>query len=146
MSQFVNSPTKAFTAGGAIGQYLRVKLTAGKLAIAGLTDKEIGTLEAAAFADGDVRAVRLAAAQGTAKMVAAGAISQGAEVFTAAGGQVSTSAVTGFAVGIALEAAAAAGDLIEVMRHQAPHQVGATFGPSAVTSITVVDGIVTAIA
>lgn len=118
MAQYVEGPTKSFTAGGAIAQFLRVKLTAGKLAIAGAgaTDGavEIGTIEDAAFADGDVKAVRLRNAQGTKKMVAAGAFSAGAAVYGAAGGKVDD-AVSGSAHGIAMEAATADGDVVEVM-------------------------------
>ncbi|MFQ5505313.1 MAG: capsid cement protein [Planctomycetota bacterium] len=115
MSQYVETPTRTFTAGAAIAAGLRVKLTAGKLAVAGVADKEIGTLEAASFADGDARAVRLRNAQGTRKMVANGAISQGAAVFTAAGGKVGPSIATAFLIGTALEAASADGDVIEVL-------------------------------
>src|SRR3990167_5179891 len=108
MSQFVETATKTFTAGAAIAQHLRVKLSAGKLAAAGITDKELGTLEAASFADGDPRAVRLRTAQGTCKMVAGKAISAGAEVFTAASGKISdTFATSSFPIGVALEEATA---------------------------------------
>lgn len=114
MSQYVETPTKAFTAGAAIGANLRVKLTSGKLAVAGTTDVELGTLEEASFADLDVRAVRLRTAQGTAKMVASEAISAGAAVYAAASGKV---AATGTVrVGLALEAATANNDVIEVLR------------------------------
>jgi len=115
MSQFVETPTKAFTAGAAIAQHLRVKLSGGKLAAADAEDIELGTLEAAAFADGDVRAVRLRTAQGTVKMVASEAISQGAVVYGADSGKVSDAA-NGNPIGIALEAATADSDVIEVLR------------------------------
>jgi hypothetical protein len=118
MSQYVESGCKAFTAGAAIAQYLRVKITSGKLAVAGLTDREIGTLEDASFADGDVRAVRLTSAQGTTKMVAAGAVAAQALVYTAASGKIDDVATaTGYLVGRALEAATADGDVIEVLRN-----------------------------
>lgn len=112
MSQYVETACRAFTAGGAIGQYLRVK-TPGALALAGASDVAIGTAEESAFASGDVIAVRLANAQGTRKMVAAGAISAGSVVYAAADGQVDD---TGTVIqGRALEAATNAGDIIEVM-------------------------------
>lgn len=118
MSQYVETPTKGFTAGGAIAQYLRVKLSGGELAAAGLTDLEIGTIEEAALADGDVREVRLRTAPGTAKMVAAGEITAGAAVYTAASGKISaTAASTSYAIGHALEAATADGDIVEVLRY-----------------------------
>lgn len=115
MSQYVETACKAFTAGAAIAKHLRVKLSAGKLAAAGVADQSIGTLEQASFADGDVVGVRLRTAQGTVKMVAAGAITAGAPVYAAAGGKVDD-AVTPFPEGIALEAAGADGDIIEVLR------------------------------
>lgn len=118
MSQYVDTPTRTFTAGAAIGQYIRVYLSSGKLAVAGLTNKEIGQAEVAAFADGDVIPVRLRTAQGTCKMVAAGAITAGAAVYTAASGKIDDVATsTGFLVGTALEAATAANDVIEVLRN-----------------------------
>jgi hypothetical protein len=119
MSQYVETALRAFTAGAAIAKYLRVKLSSGKLAVAGATDVGLGTLEDASFADGDVRAVRLRSAQGTVKMVAAGAISAGADVWAAASGKVND---VGGAVyeGVALDAAAADGDVIEVLRVPEP--------------------------
>jgi len=118
MAAYVETPTRTFEAGTAIGQYLRVIITAGKLALAGITDgpsTEIGTIEEASFADGDYRAVRLRSAQGTCKVVAAAAITEGAAVYTAANGKVSVSESTGFLRGIAMEAATADGDIIEIM-------------------------------
>lgn len=118
MSQFVETNTKSFRAGGAIGQYLRVKLTAGLLALAGIADREIGTMESSSFASGEPKAVRLRTACGTIKMVANGAITQGANVFTAASGKISaTAGSTSYLIGQALEAAGADGDVIEVLRN-----------------------------
>lgn len=120
MSQFVNTPTRTFTAGAAIAQYLRVKLSSGKLAVAvaGVTDEpvELGVIRDASFADLDVRAVLLRSSGGTTPMVADGAISQGVAVYGAAGGKVSSTA-SGNAIGIALEAAGADNDIIEVLRY-----------------------------
>ena len=119
MSQYVETATKTFTAGGAIGPYLRVKLSGLKLAVAGIADGpgvELGTIEEEAFADGDVRAVRLRTAQGTRKVVAAGAIAVGAAVYTAANGKVNDVAdSTSYLRGIALEEATADGDIIEIV-------------------------------
>ncbi len=113
MSQFVESNTKAFTAGAAIASYLRVVLTAGKLAAASASQKMLGTIDRDTFADGDVVAVRLRTATGTRKMVASEAISAGARVYAAASGKV---AADGSIVeGVALEASTADGDVIEVM-------------------------------
>lgn len=118
MSQSNPGPTKTFTAGAALSQFARVKLSTGKLAAAGLADgaAELGTLEEAAFADLDVRAVLLANAPGSRKMIAAKSISAGATVYTAASGKISDAAATGATkIGIALEAATADGDIIEVL-------------------------------
>jgi len=115
MSQYVETPTKAFEAGAAIAQHLRVKLSAGVLAAAGVADLEIGTLDEATFASGDAGNVRLRSAQGTCKMVAAGAIAQGAVVYSAASGKIND-VVGKYKLGTALEAATADGDVIEVLR------------------------------
>lgn len=119
MSQGVETATKTFTAGAAIAAYRRVKLTSGKLAIAGLgvVDEpvEIGTVEHATFADGDAVAVRLRGATGTCKMVASEAISVGDVVYGTSNGRVRASA-SGDPLGIALEAATALDDVIEVLR------------------------------
>lgn len=120
MSQIVTTGIKSYRAGAAIGQFLRVKLTSGLLALAGLgaSDEplEIGVLEEPSFATGDLRPVRLRSSQGTTKMVAAGAIAAGVAVYGAANGQISTTA-SGNPIGVSQEAATAAGDIIEVVRY-----------------------------
>ena len=103
-----------FVAGAAIAPNTRVVLTAGKLAVAGITDRELGTLEERSFADGDVVAVRLRNVQGSRKMIANAALAVGAQCFTAASGKVGASASTAYREGIVLTASAADGDLIEV--------------------------------
>ena len=128
MSQFVETPTKTFKAGAAIVQFLRVKLTSSKLAEAGAEDGEIGTIEAKSFADGDIRAVRLATAQGTAMMVANGTIAAGATVYGASGGKVGTT-VNSHLIGVALEAAGADDDIIEVLRNAKLNTLGDIDGP-----------------
>ena len=116
MSQFVNTPTKGFTAGAAIGKHILVKLASGKLAVAALGEEFIGTLEDESFADLDIRTVRLKSAEGTIKCVASGAFANGAVVYGRAAGKVddisTTSAVR---VGIAMETVTASGDIVEVM-------------------------------
>ena len=116
MSQIVETPTKGFTAGGAIGKHILVKLSSGKLAVAALAEEFIGTLEDEAFADLNVRSVRLKSAQGTIKCVALTAFSVGAVVYGRAGGKVDdVSTSSAVRVGVALEAATAVNDIIEVM-------------------------------
>lgn len=114
MAEFVETACKSFTAGGAIAQYLRVKLSAGVLAAAGSTDRDIGVMEWPALAANDVVAVRLRTAQGTCKMVADGVIEAGADVYCGASGKVSGSGTV--LRGTALEAAATNGDVIEVLQ------------------------------
>ncbi len=116
MSQYNESACRTFVAGAAIAQYLRVKLTAGKLAVAGATERELGTMDRASFADGDPVAVRLRTAQGTGKYVAVDAITAGNVCYAAAGGKVS--ATGSIVVGIALETSANNNDVIEVLRSE----------------------------
>ena len=117
-SEYIDGNVRAFTAGAAIAGDLRVKLSSGKLAAAGLADKELGTIVVPAFADGDVVGVRLRTANGTSRMVASKAIAQGAAVYTAASGKITDAATaTGYLIGTALEAAGADGDIIEVLRN-----------------------------
>lgn len=114
MSQYIHAPVKSFVAGGALGQHLRVKATAGKMALAGASDRELGTLEYSTFADGDAAAVRIRTAEGTFKGIASEAITAYAVCYAAAGGKVSATGTV--IVGITLEAATSDGDVIEIMR------------------------------
>lgn len=114
MSQYVETPTKSFVASAAITKHSRVKLSSGKVAAAGIAEDWIGTAEDAAFADGDMVAVRLRTAQGTQKYIAAGAVTAGARVYAAASGKIDDTVSTEL-VGIALEAATANNDIIEVL-------------------------------
>lgn len=120
MSQIVEVPCKTFTAGAALSKFSRVKLSSGVLVAAGVGASddllEIGVVEDATFASGDIVRVRLRSAQGTTKMIAAAAIGAGVAVYGAASGQISTTA-SGGAIGISMEAATAANDVIEVLRY-----------------------------
>jgi hypothetical protein len=108
---------KAFTASAAISQFARVKVASdGTVAAAGLAEKEIGTAQNAAFASGDIVNVKLSSAPGTHKMIAKEAIAIGARLYTEAGGKIQdTAETTSFQVGIALTAAGAENDIIEVL-------------------------------
>jgi hypothetical protein len=117
MSQFTDGNHKTFTADEAIAVHLRVKLDSdGRVTIAGLADKDIGTAVTAAAAAGDPITVRLRTAAGTHKMVAVEACAIGALLYTEASGKVQdTAAQTAFQIGHALEAAGNDGDIIEVL-------------------------------
>jgi hypothetical protein len=117
MSQFIDGGYKGFPASAAIIQYARVVLASdGTISTAGLTDKDLGTAQQAAFAAGDIVNVKLRTAAGTHKMVAIEALAVGATVYTEANGKVQdTAASTSYILGTALEAATADGDIIEVL-------------------------------
>ena len=118
MSQFIDGPTRQFTSNGAIAQYLRVVLSSGVLAAAGATVPCIGTAEDPILAADTTGTVRLRNAGGTRKMVASSAITLGNPVYASASGRVAS---TGTVMeGIALEAAAASGDVIEVLMVEMP--------------------------
>ncbi len=107
---------RTFQASAAIAKHLRVKLSGGQLAAAGLADNDIGTIDYAALAANEYVPVNLRSLQGTEQVVAAGEITLGAAVYTAAAGKVSaTGAGTSFKRGIALQAATADGDIIEIL-------------------------------
>lgn len=113
MSQFVAECVKAFNAGAALVQNRLVILSSGVLQYADAYTPAIGTLENTTFASGEVVGVRLLPGEGTFKMMASAAITSGAYVYQAANGKIDDA---GFIpVGIALEAASADGDLIEVL-------------------------------
>lgn len=117
MSQFVDGNYKTFVADEAIAVHLRVKLDSdGRVTIAGLTDKDIGTAVTPAFAAGDNITVKLRTGSGTHKMVAIEAFAVGSRLYTEANGKVQdTAASTSFQIGTALEAAEADGDVVEVL-------------------------------
>lgn len=117
MSQFVDTNTRTFVADEAIAIHLRVKLDGdGRVTLAGLTDKEIGTALTPAYAAGDTITVKLRSGAGTHKMVAIEALNIGATLYTETGGKVQdTAQATSFQIGTALESATADGDVIEVL-------------------------------
>ena len=112
MSQFNDTGYGTVTLTGTVAQYARVTAAG---ATAGATDQDIGV----AMVDGvsgDVIAVAYVSKQGTHKAIAASAITRGAKVHTAASGKVNDTQATGsFLRGIAMEAAGADGDVIEVL-------------------------------
>ena len=92
-----------------------------RVAVAGAADTPIGVITDEAAAAGDlVNLALFGSARSTLRMVASGAIAQGALVEPAASGRVQTLGVgagTHHVVGRALDAASAAGDVIEVDPH-----------------------------
>lgn len=98
----------------AIAQFLLVRLSAGKLAVCGVSDDDcLGSTQKQTFAADEYVAIRPLQDDGTHKLVAAGAIAVGADVYQAAGGKV---AATGTVrVGTAMTVATADGDYIIVM-------------------------------
>jgi hypothetical protein len=128
--QHVHAPTKAFTAGGALEQYRQVRLATGVLAYAGDSDTDaLGFLDAPAFAAGDIVAVRLRTAEGTVIGIASEAISAGGTCYAAASGKVASTGTV--VVGVAINAATANGDQIEILP-----AVNTAFGAVARTSFT----------
>lgn len=100
-------------------KYLLGKFSTGKVAIAGASDQAFCVITDEGVL-GDAVNVRLLGGAKTVKMIAAGAISQGAKVFGAASGKVSAlpaTAGTYYNVGIALNSASASGDVVEVLSH-----------------------------
>lgn len=119
MSQFTEGPTRTFQASAALAKYRRVRLSSGKLAYAGAANTDaLGALVQATHAADEDVAVRLLNAQGTHPCVASEAISAGATVYAAANGKVAASGTV--IVGVALDAATADNDIIEVLPAPAP--------------------------
>ena len=123
MAQFVDGNCRGFKVDAAIGQYLRVKLSGNsqEVSAAGATDDDIGTTGTETFTAGDHVDVRLRSASGTRKMVAAGAVAIGADLYAAASGKVNDVRLLGARyVGKALQAASGDGSIIEVL--ELPHR------------------------
>ena len=110
-----NVGIKAFTAGEALEAFRRVKLSAGsgtQVEYADAGEEFIG-ITAAAAASGDSVSVIMRSASRTHKAVAAEVLAAGAVIYGANDGKVQDT-VSGTAQGIALEAATADGEVIEV--------------------------------
>lgn len=117
MSQYVDTNYKSFPASAAIAQYALVQLAnTGKVSTNGLATRPIGVAMQEAFADGDVISVKLLNSAGTFKVIAKEASAIAAVLYTEAGGVVQdTAESTSLPLFIALEAATAENDVIEVM-------------------------------
>jgi hypothetical protein len=112
MSQYNDTGCGTIVLSGTVSQYTRI--TAGG-ALASATQQDVGVARVDGVS-GQAIGFVYANKQGTQIMIAAGAISAGAKVYTAASGRVSATQATGsFLRGIAMSASTAAGDHIEVM-------------------------------
>jgi len=97
----------------ALSEGVRVVLSSGKFAAAGLGDRCLGVVPNPVIAADDYTAMRPRTVGGTMPMLSAGAITAGALVYAAADGKIDD---VGFVLeGRALEAAGGAGELIEVL-------------------------------
>lgn len=114
MTQYATGP-KTFTAGEDLAAFRRVKLSSSTVVYADQADSTsyLG-VTMNAVSSGDLVTVRLKNAEGTFKCVAADTFSAGAALYAADDGKVSDSS-SGSVIGTALEAATAAGDVVEVI-------------------------------
>jgi len=118
-----NEGLRTFTAGVALAEGERVTVTAGStttppqvgLAPVGATAASVGYVEFPA-AVGELVTVRGRSQSGTKQAIASAAIAVGAVIYGSASGRVSSTA-SGTAIGQAITAAAAAGDMIELIEY-----------------------------
>lgn len=115
---FVKSPLTLVTGAAVLAKRL-VKLSSGEVIhnTVTATDQPIGVCDYA-VADGLEASIQTLSEDGTLEMMASGAISLDADVYAAAAGKISALPSTGGVyrkIGIAMEAATADGDIIEVL-------------------------------
>lgn len=126
----INEGPATFTANGALGANLRVKMTAAstttppQVELAGLGEQHIGVTEYA-VADGDLVSVKLRTASGTIEFIAAKAIAIATTVYGAAAGKISD-ASSGSAIGITKKAASGDGSIVEVIPFNVQSTTAAT--------------------
>jgi hypothetical protein len=113
---YYGAPVVNFTAAAALTQYQVVKLSAANTVdITGAGEAAIGVVMSA-VASGAQAPVKLFSSEGTFPCIAAGAISAGAAVYTAAAGKVNdVQTGSGAILGYAKEAATADGNGIEII-------------------------------
>lgn len=114
-----DSGIKTFTAAGTIYQKRRVKLTSTatgnpKVKLSGATGHDIGVAKVDA-ATGDLVAVDLLTKPGTLEIYSATTCAYGGYLKRGASGKATTTATEANAVFIAMEAASATGEIVEVM-------------------------------
>ena len=119
----LNEGIRTFTAGEALVPNRRVKLKSGtvttppEVEYADAGEQHIGSTEIKS-ASGVAVTVRLRNQPGTRMVTAAGAFAVGATLYGAIDGK-TDDAVSGSAIGVALEAATADGDIVEVLDNNA---------------------------
>jgi hypothetical protein len=137
----IEGPTYTFTAGAALEPNRRVKIKAATITMpseveyAGAGEQHIGITEIRAVS-GALVPVRLRTASGTFEGVASSSFSAGATLYGAASGKVSDTS-SGTALGIALEAAAADGDIVECLQDAILSTTAATVSIADVGGFTV---------
>lgn len=122
-----HNPNETFSlpADAVIALYSRVKVDAnGKAVLAGASDRSVGIVEAVSTPDAVTGACAVTVRShtgGTRWFIAGAAVTKGATVTGIASGKVDGTAVAGAEIlGVALEAAAADGDIIEVALTHTP--------------------------
>jgi hypothetical protein len=115
MSQENENGIKAFVAGEALAINRRVKLSGTTVVYSDAGEVWIGTTKEAVASGANV-SVKLLTFPGTRKVVAAGTFSAGAELYGAVDGKIDDIEI-GQVAGTALEAATAAGAVIEMLPH-----------------------------
>ena len=130
MSQQVNGPEITMQAGEDLVAFRRVKISAATVVYADSGETGIGVVQAAVdFSENANACIRLDNPAGTSEMMAAGIIAAGGAAYAANDGKVSATAV-GEQIGTAIAAAAADGDIIEVL----PKYVGTEVAASSARS------------
>lgn len=94
-------------------QHLFVKASSGAAVLAGNNEGALGVLQNDPNAEGTASIMAL----GVSRVVAGAAIAEGAQVAADANGKAKTAATGSIVLGVALEAAAADGDIIPVLLH-----------------------------
>lgn len=145
-----NEGIRTFTANGALTAKMRVKVTAGSTTVppqveaAGAGEQHVGITEYAA-ADGTLVSVKLRTFPGTHEGVAAEAFAVGAVLYGGASGTIQDTS-SGTAIGIALEAATAANDIVEFIDFTTISTTAATISIADAGSFTAQTTVEAAIA
>lgn len=129
---YTDSPVQTRLAGEALPQFRLLKLDASNQFVFADAGEQALAVCDGYTPSGEPAAATLLSKPGTLTMVAAGAINFRAKVYSAADGKI-TATNTGFCVGLALAAAAAEDDQIEVLPLVSAFPAEATIAPAALT-------------